>query len=247
MLEETDWLAIHNLTYKLMEEENIEKMCRELMQNLHHLLDFKAASIFYLSGRGRDHIHGFSNEVEEEYIDFYINEIYEHDYAKNLFAIENSFVYRETDILKDVSRIHTEYYKKTYVENNFHYSVTVYLCYQKKLVGFLTLFREMGDKDFDYRDIYLLNHIKDHIALAVAQKSKRTKMEGANLEEQCEQYGISNREIQVLELLISSDKEIPVMADELCISVNTLRKHIHNIYQKMDVSNRSQLLRKIFN
>jgi LuxR family maltose regulon positive regulatory protein len=50
---------------------------------------------------------------------------------------------------------------------------------------------------------------------------------------------LSEREIEVLRLLAArlSSQE---MADELCISVNTVRTHIRNIYDKLSVHNRAQ-------
>ncbi len=48
------------------------------------------------------------------------------------------------------------------------------------------------------------------------------------------------REQEVVLLIVSGrdDREI---ADALCISLSTLRKHIYNAYKKLDVNNRVQL------
>lgn len=55
---------------------------------------------------------------------------------------------------------------------------------------------------------------------------------------------VTKREQEILILLIQgkTNKEI---GDELCISVNTVKTHIKNIYFKMDVTNRIQLIQKI--
>jgi RNA polymerase sigma factor (sigma-70 family) len=52
---------------------------------------------------------------------------------------------------------------------------------------------------------------------------------------------LSDRENEVLSLVAKgySNKEI---AQELCISVNTVKNHISNIMKKMNVKNRNQLI-----
>jgi DNA-binding CsgD family transcriptional regulator len=53
-------------------------------------------------------------------------------------------------------------------------------------------------------------------------------------------FGISARETEIVELIIRglSNKEI---ADRLCISVDTVKKHSYNSYKKLSVQNRVQL------
>jgi DNA-binding NarL/FixJ family response regulator len=56
---------------------------------------------------------------------------------------------------------------------------------------------------------------------------------------------LSNRENEVLELLAGGllYKEI---ADKLFISHGTVRQHIHNIYEKLHVNNRTEAVNKYF-
>jgi DNA-binding NarL/FixJ family response regulator len=56
---------------------------------------------------------------------------------------------------------------------------------------------------------------------------------------------LSNRENEILQLLAKGllYKEI---ADQLSISVNTVRQHIHKIYEKLHVQNRTEAINKAF-
>lgn len=60
----------------------------------------------------------------------------------------------------------------------------------------------------------------------------------------CESCGISPREKEILELILSgkSNKEIE---DELFISIHTVKIHARNIYKKFNVKNRVHLLNKL--
>jgi DNA-binding NarL/FixJ family response regulator len=61
-----------------------------------------------------------------------------------------------------------------------------------------------------------------------------------------EQNTLSSREMEVLTLLSKGFlyKEI---AAKLFISAGTVRQHIHNIYEKLHVQNRTEAINKIFN
>ena len=54
---------------------------------------------------------------------------------------------------------------------------------------------------------------------------------------------LSAREKQVLELVITGFK-VNTISDQLGITIGITRKHINNIYAKLQVSNRIQLLKK---
>ena len=52
---------------------------------------------------------------------------------------------------------------------------------------------------------------------------------------------LSRRELEVFEQLLS-DKTLPMVADELCISESAAHFHCKNIYKKLGISSRRQLL-----
>ena len=52
---------------------------------------------------------------------------------------------------------------------------------------------------------------------------------------------LSRKELEVFEQLLS-DKTLPMVADELCISESAAHFHCKNIYKKLGISNRRQLL-----
>lgn len=53
-------------------------------------------------------------------------------------------------------------------------------------------------------------------------------------------YGLSNRETDVLELIIRG-RDVARMAETLFVSENTVRSHCKNLYRKLDVHNRQQV------
>lgn len=57
---------------------------------------------------------------------------------------------------------------------------------------------------------------------------------------------LTRREIEILELL-DQGLRYKEIADRLCISMTTVKKHIYNIYQKLQVSSKIDALNKISN
>ena len=55
--------------------------------------------------------------------------------------------------------------------------------------------------------------------------------------------GISGRESEVLTLLATGHSNLEI-ADRLFISPNTVKTHLHQLYQKLDVSRRGQAVQK---
>ncbi len=60
----------------------------------------------------------------------------------------------------------------------------------------------------------------------------------------CEKFGISDREKDVLNLVIQGEDHKNI-ADKLFISVNTVKTHLQNIYKKMKVSGKLQLMIRV--
>ena len=59
-----------------------------------------------------------------------------------------------------------------------------------------------------------------------------------------EGYHLTLREIELLKLL-SNGMSNGEIAEQLFISIVTVKKHLSNIYKKLDVKNRAQAVRKV--
>lgn len=56
-------------------------------------------------------------------------------------------------------------------------------------------------------------------------------------------YGLTERECEILALLLEGKSQQEI-CDQVFIALGTVKTHIHNLYSKMDVSRRSQLMAK---
>ncbi len=88
---------------------------------------------------------------------------------------------------------------------------------------------------------FFAKHIKNIIPMFVDLYSSESSSSERNMNEKFENFGLSQREIEVVKLVLigKSNKEI---ADILSISLNTVKKHLYNIFNKTGVDSRSQLI-----
>lgn len=242
-LETNDWLILNSIIYKIYTTDNLTVMREMLLEQLKMLLDFDSAD-FYLASR--DDKFELTDQVTyncdvDESIKY--NEL---DYSRGIMYSGKSMVYRETDIISDEKRVETEYYKKVYRPNNWHYSLQIILGYNKTFLGVITLYRTIGKDNFVYDDVFVMDMLKDHLAYRLYKELTKEQCYDGKLSvnEVADKYELTKREHTVLEELLNGTDNVKI-CDKLSISVNTLKKHILNIYRKLGVKNRIQLFKMI--
>ncbi len=242
-LETNDWMILNSIIYKIYTTENPLTMRQQLLEQMKMVLDFDSAD-FYLASKEE------SPKLTEPVM-YNCDE----DQSANYEALGNSreimysgksLVYRETDIISDEKRMETEYYNKVYRPNNWHYSVQMILGKDKEFLGVITFYRTIGKDNFQYDDIFLLDLLKDHLAYRLYRDRREcnTGKEKLTVTEAAEEYGLTRREHMILRLLMQG-KDNNQLCEELSISVNTLKKHILNIYRKLGIRNRVQMFKMI--
>ena len=168
------------------------------------------------------------------------------DYSRGIMFSGRSMVYRETDIISDEKRVQTEYYQRVYKPNNWHYALQMILGRNNHFLGVVTLYRTIGKEDFTYEDVFLMDMLKDHMAYRLSQdrNNQMTSQEKLTLTQAVKTYDLTKREQTILQLLLQGMENTEI-CDHLSITVNTLKKHILNIYRKLGIRNRVQMFKLI--
>ncbi|HCM27610.1 MAG: hypothetical protein A2Z99_14455 [Treponema sp. GWB1_62_6] len=86
------------------------------------------------------------------------------------------------------------------------------------------------------------NYMEDDLRISMIIKNELPKY--GSLDSFCANYDISRRENEVLLLLIDG-KSYKEICDQLFLSLNTVKKHVSNIYQKIKVNSKRELLNAI--
>lgn len=237
-----DWMFFNNLIYKIYTTEDEKEMRSVFIKQLKMVLDFDAAD-FHLAkddgSVGVENYVGYNSDGKDA------EEYDELDYSRGILYCGKCIVYRETDIISDEMRVNSEYYKRVYLKNGWHYSIQMIFARNKRFLGVLTLYRNRGKENFTHDDIMILDMIKDHMAFRLnVEYEKRKGHTETDITNFCVQYELTARETTVLEHILNGEENEEI-SEKLVISIHTLKNHILNIYKKTGVKNRIQLLNKV--
>ncbi len=248
---ENDWLFINNLLLKMYSSHNDSIIKSNMMENLSYLIPYNAVSFFL-----RDHTEnrllknpegiGFRDRVLENFSAHSIESV-PHRWV-NFYA--KSLVIRDADIFPDDVRYEIPYYQSLLENERIMYALTLSLCHEGVNVGVLTLFRDVNSEDFTDRQVYIAEQLVGHIAcFAYNIYSSKFNLHPTGrdnkIEELSRKYCLSSRERKVLEI-VCRGKSAREISGELFIAETTVKKHLANIYGKMEIKNKSELI-KILN
>lgn len=242
-LDTNDWVFFNSIIYNIHTMKYLDDMRTQLLHQLKNLVDYDSADFYLAAPDGSDTLTDpiFYNIEKDPCVEY--DSI---DYSRGILYSGKSIIYRETDIMPDEKRVETDYYKKVYVPNQWHYSLQIILAKKKEFVGVITLYRKKGKVDFQYDDIFLLDLLKDHLSYRLYQHRKQEKQqdEKMTVSEATTTYDLTKQESTILKLLLDG-KTNGMICETLKITENTLKKHILNLYRKLEVKNRVGLFKKI--
>lgn len=234
---------VTNIIYRMHLENENESKCRLFMEQIKLLIPCDSATVYMSSTNDINSLDiAYGNVLSDSEISGYAEEFHICDYTNWMFLDSKTAVYRETDFFTDEIREKTEYYQKIYAPHGLHYSVQITLYHSNRFLGVLTLFRTKESGDFTDKEIFLLNCLKDNLALSLHDNSAcpaayadiSTNISPSSL-------GLSLREFEIF-LLVTEGRTNDEISEKLYISNFTVKKHLTNIYRKLNVHNRSELL-----
>lgn len=242
-LETNDWIFLNNIIYKIYTVSDIDEMREQFLDQMKMLIDYDSADFHLASPDGKNKLISPVLYNCEEDLSMVYDEL---DYSRGILYGGKTLIYRETDIISDPKRVETDYYKKVYKENKWHYSLQMVLARNKEFVGVVTFYRTIGKDDFLYDDIFILDLLKDHLAYRLYQQKKSSLAFGEKLTVRAavEKFSLTRREETVLKLLMEGKSNQQIL-ESLIITENTLKKHILNLYRKLGVKNRVGLFKMI--
>lgn len=238
--ETTDWLLLNNIIFKIYSIDDLSEMRENFLEGMKPVIDFDSAD-FYIPP------HDLSQETTVCFNCMEVtDDIYENYREENgIMYVPRSMAYRDTDTVSQ-DRRKMPYYKDFYEREDWDYSLHMTLGGNGEFLGAVTFYRYKGKEDFDSNDIFTLDMLRDHLALRLMKYRENTRdiHDKLTVTEACEKYGLTKQEHMILKLLMEGRENLYI-CERLQISVNTLKKHILNIYRKLGIKNRVQMFKMI--
>ncbi len=246
MLNEKEWLVINEILLELYELEDLIVFSKNIMRSLRKLISY-TKGCFILLDEEQNTVKekvcfvGFDNIAQKNYIEKY----YDKDYIKTLYDfVSETNVYRDTDILNKTARESTDFYISFLKPEKSTFGCGVMIVRNDMIICEINLFRDEESGNFDERDMFILNIFKDHLENIVCRLinyDEHNSPFGDGIKKTVSKYELTTREAQVLELICRGESNQNI-ADILSISVSTVKKHIYNLFAKISVQSRGQLI-----
>lgn len=260
-LSDLQWQHLFQIIYRINLCEDYHKFVAELMSQLKLLVPFTKGIALRLSRTDMGEIIS-ADPVADNLPDnaalidaeLHCNKTYSFCWREYGFYPWSS-VFRTSDLRGDMNEwIKTDVYKKVYLAQNIHYSANMILIYEDNLLASVSFHRPKEDGDFTVQELFVLDVLKRHLAAklyhllkqteTVAEEKTEDTMEG-NVQkvigELEQKYRFTKQERTIVQM-IQNNMDNDMICSKLYISSATLRKHLHNIYQKANVKSRLQLL-----
>ncbi len=255
MLTQTEWEKLNDIVITINNIQDSAAMRTAFLQKLMTLIDFDFSE-FDIGIIKKDSapqlvdpimVSKFSRKFEEEFINQYENVYAPMDYVNWVFMSPESLVYRESDLLNDEVRKQSPFYINYLKVFDLVYISGVVLVGRGKFHGAISLYKCEKNGNFSDRDVYILKQLLPHLhARFEAEAGKARKNEKSLSYMLKNQYKLTNREIEIMGYIYQGCSNAQI-AEKAAMAVNTVKKHVCNIYGKLEVSNRTLLVRFIIN
>lgn len=251
MLTQSEWEKLNELVITINNIQDSAAMRTAFLQKLMKMIDFDFSEFDIGVVRNSAApqlvdpvmVSKFSKSFEEEFIYQYENVFAPLDYVNWVFMSRESLVYRESDLLNREARMQSPFYTNYLKVFDLVYIAGMVLVGGGRFHGAITLYKSEKHGDFSNRDIYILKQLMPHLhARFEADAGKIRKNEKSLSYMLKNQYCLTNREIEIMGYVYLGCTNAQIAA-KAGIATNTVKKHIYNIYEKLELKNRTQLVK----
>ncbi|MGN0702532.1 MAG: LuxR C-terminal-related transcriptional regulator [Lentihominibacter sp.] len=240
----------NNAVYQIYNIEDFESMKREVLNTLKHMIPNRCGT-FLMAGAaaagGSGSILHSPVCLPEKFLEmeYRYASFEDRDFSSWILRKSRAMLVRITDLMDDETRMGTEIYKNCFLPYGLHYCVDLTIISRGELLGCLTLYRSREDEDFSDDDLEMMKMLSDHLNARFSINkygSVQVHKTGiGRIGDLISRYDLTKREAEVLNRILQGATNNQI-CEELFISPNTLKKHLHNLYAKAGVRNRVQLL-----
>ena len=246
-LEENEWMLLNEIAYKISFIYDFEAMEKETLYWMKGLISYDGALIAKVEIKERQIrlVHVVSNEIDEKTIPAWERETMRSDMTGWMLASGRNGAYKDDDGFSQKKWEERAIHRDFYVPNLFYYSIGMIITFKEEPVGLIKLYRKKEQGDFEKRDLFALDQLQKHFAYRFYYEMKKGDGEyfyaRGYMEEIRKKYHFTEKENDIFMQIMKGSSNEEIAANEN-ISIHTVRKHIQNIYGKMGVKNRIQLM-----
>lgn len=238
-----NWSVLNRIVFNIYTTEDTKQMQRVFLEQMRLAVDFDSAEFFLTDlTDSQRFVNAVPYNCETNGEKLFCEMLDKCNIKLN----GKSIIFKGSDVVSADEKENASFYRDQLVSNNWKHSLHLILGDGKNCLGLVSLYRSIGKENFDADDVYVLDLMKDHLIyrLSVDRADRACIQEKLTVTEATERYHLTRRESAILRRLMQGQNNTQI-SEELQISVNTLKKHVLNIYRKLNINNRVQLFKTI--
>ena len=250
-MDKNQFLVINDLVYDMYNWRSLEDIKENFFQRLKLIVPFSYASILLKKHPDSEDVTLCNPicypdtflEAEEAYLSC---DDPGADYLLwNLYAKESKLL-RSSAILDEQTRLNSPLYKNCYKKFDVYDDMQFTIVHEGRLLGLLTLYRTSIDGAFSTDDMFFIRALGMHLNAVMHRllgaKPARSISDEKRLSDMRERFCLTGREVEILSHLYQFESNAEI-ADALGIRENTLQKHLQNLFRKLNVTSKWEVLR----
>lgn len=232
-------------------ETNYRNYCHHVLHSIRKVLGFHYVSLFLKNSSSLSSSIFYMNDsnIEEK----------KRKFSDSIFQNNgNSFddKFHSTDeFMQTLPHECKEDYLYFLNKNKLTHHIFLLLKTEKEVFGILGIHKTIKNVNFSLREKQICSYVSKFITSNITKHFQIEQLKYTNLllqDEQkenhliknCLKLGLSKRESEIIEL-ISKGNSNQDIAEKLFLSVNTVKTHVNNIFNKLGVNNRMSVINKV--
>lgn len=248
LISANDWIEIDKITEYIYSAEPFPKL--EKVTSLLKTLIQYSHSFSNLISNEKNSIDFFdyqSNDISEEYIRLYAEKYIHYDFILWYSASPKEISFRESDIIVEKYMAESIFMKEWLEPIGAYYGAMSIIAGNRFSYGNICLYRSKEEGNFSDRDIAILKTVNHHLCKRYGNlfpNGLRKNSFNENKDILKASFHLTDREMDIIHLIFDGVSR-KKLSEQLFISENTLKKHLNNIYNKIDVSGFSEMVLKL--
>lgn len=244
-LKHTEWLKINDIITDIYTIDDMDKMRESYLKKIRNLIPYQRAFFDLCSDKNgnRSFFQPVAVNLSDECLREYYR-IYESlDYSVWALSQDIALSYRDTDLVAEDVRTRSVFFTKWLEPLGIYYEGGCNIVCNGIVYGSVTLMREKQSGNFQDRELAISNILSQHLCNRFFRDFPNGIRERNYFSPDAvlaSRFLLTQRECEVLKLIHEglSNQQI---SEKLIISNNTTKKHIANLFRKLNVTNRSQI------
>lgn len=243
MLDHIEWVRINDIILIINSTNDIDTMRKYFFEAIKMLIPYEKAMFYFLIEERNTlkMVKPIFVNVDSAFAKAYENTVNQGRYGRVAMNLHKSIAYKDTDLMPDAIRTNTDVYQSFLLPYDVPYGGGIVLANKGVLISEITFFRTKTQGDFTEKEVYIWDILKEHLALRMIRESSSVNDLMNSKSAKLTEFGLTNREIEIVWLIVNNYSTVEV-SDKLNISIFTTKKHLNNIFVKLDINNRLQLM-----